>query len=217
MQRAKRLTKNSARVRRRPATRAQILAPPPVTGDVRFTKKQRYVVVTNATTAQIRRSDLLSAYLMVTSANTGFSILEGVRIVSLEVWLPANSAATNALAGELTWLSDQGMPQTHVFVSNSTTMGTHWKGSPPPNSLAAFWSSHNSANLTQNMFYVNLPRETVIDVTYECLIQNGAQGGTLPGAVALATAGSAGTVYGKTLDFSAGTNQIVPIGISSIF
>lgn len=210
------MNQKSARTRRRPALRAPILAPPPVTGDVRFTKKQRYVVVTNATAAPIKRSDILNAYLMVTSANTAYSILEGVRIVSVEIWLPANTAATNALAGEFTWLSDQGMPQTQVFVSNSTTMGTHWKGSPPPNSLASFWSSQNSANLTQNMFYVNLPRETVLDVTFECLIQNGAQGGALPGAVILAAAGSVGVLYARTLDFAAGTNQIVPIGVSSI-
>jgi hypothetical protein len=176
--------------------------------DIRYKKRIRYHTNQNNGVANyaLLRSDLLNTLVMSVSSIAGnnYRILSGIKLASIEIWSPANvgSSGSNATCS-VEWTSTYGPSS----IKSDTSMGVepaYVHTSPPPNSLASFWSISGSGE-SDVIAFLTVPFNSVLDIVVDCIVQNGEP----PVLVTTSAAGVIGTVYTEQLDFN-GSGYITP-------
>jgi len=188
--------------------------PPQFTATVRFERKARFVA--NAgTTLSLTRAMLLSHLVAAKTTSTATRLLSGIRLKSLTLWSFPNSTATSLQMVPVTvsveWTSTYG-PSKIISDTSMSISPASVQSNPPRNSLASFWSLTGS-NESDVLCILEIPQYTVIDMTYECILQNG----ETPTALSPTTAMTAGSVYMSYLDGIAGAGKLTPLSYLSIF
>ncbi len=162
---------------------------------------------TNATiSSSVLFSDLFATYGIAVSTTSVVSLWESVRLRKIEMWGPSGS--TIGVNPETTNNSQYGCRTiSRIDSSVSDAFNSHIVYRPQKNSVQDNWVQRDSASVSGNYTLVGLtaPINTIIDITFNCLLSNDL---TLARVVAGATVG---TIYSKTLGGS-----MVPQGYNNL-
>lgn len=159
-------------------------------------------IVTNVSLQNLRNL----MFVVTTSSTAGVSLFDATRIVSVEMWSNQSSATTAYGDLSLEW-QGTGTPGTIIKSAGTAFDPAHIKASPPKNSFASFWRAQSE---TGNVFTIYAPNSTVVRVTLEYTMCNGA-GNAITGAAL-----TQGTVYFNSLNsVFASTSIVAPVTLWS--
>jgi hypothetical protein len=141
-----------------------------------------------------------------TVTNTSVTgLFTSFKIRSLEMWSPPPSQGATATCS-INWFSSNQSPNIeHSDTTVSTAYPAHLKSSPPPLSLASFWTSVISG---ANLFTLVAPAGTIIDLVVDAILKDDEASAD---TIAVATA-VIGTAYYLALDGTA-SNLLVPVSL----
>lgn len=180
--------------------------PPSFTSTKAVNGRARFTCSTAAVDQPIRRVDLLQHLLLGAGATSAFRVIVGFRLKSVAIWAIAGNNPTTAATAtcSVEWLSEQGPTSIRSDTSLGLAQPAHILASPPPGSLAGFWSVQGSSEST-SLFLITCPIGSVVDITYEFILQNGetATSVTVPAA-------TPGKLFMTSLDGTA-SNKFVPV------
>jgi hypothetical protein len=177
--------------------------PPSFTATVGLKRRARYTVSTALADSGLTRADLLSHLVMnVGSGVNNYRMLSGFKLNRFEIWAPGTSAFVPTTAS-IEWTSTYG-PSRIESDTSMTIDAAHVLSQPPPQSLASFWSIGGS-NETDVICLITAPVNSVIDINYEIIFQNG----ETPQNVVSTGNGVEGTVYMTPLFGLTTTNTVV--------
>jgi hypothetical protein len=161
-------------------------------------------------TTSITRAALLNHLIVNTASGTAnYRILSGIRLKSVQVW--ASAAALGAsVTASVEWLSVSGPSTLHSDTSVGSAQPLFLNTSPPPQSLAGFWSYTGNDEAT-TLFILTAPAGAIVDITYDAVVQNG----ETPIAATTTNNGVVGTIY---MTYLAGvtTTTVVPVSYASL-
>lgn len=161
-------------------------------------------------TKSITRADLLSSIVAVTNGSTtAVSLIDAIKVTGVRISLLPNDDgdATNL---SFSWTGDRGPDLLHsLMCTNAVPRAAFY--SPPPDSLAGFWSIHTS-DTSETLFSLTLDNAgcnviTDIHVTY-VLGDNSTATQTLTGAATIS-----GVVL---LALPIGDGSFNPVGLTSL-
>ncbi len=182
---------------------------------IRFIRRARFVVGTSTSTLNLTRAMLLNHLVAAKTTTTATRLLSGIRLGHIRIWYfpTGNAASEQYVPGTVSveWTSTYGPS---VIISD-TTMSIEPASvttSPPKNSLASFWSLTGN-NESDVICIISVLARAVIDITYECVFQNG----ETPVGLSPTTVMTAGAVYMSYLDGIAGSGNISPVSYTGIF
>ncbi len=196
-------------------TNSVIPHPTQFNSTVRFTRKARFVCGTSSSTLNLTRAMLLNHLVVAKTTTTATRLLSGIRLAHIQIWyFPTGNAASeqyvpNTVSVE--WTSTYG-PSVIVSDTSLSIEPASILTKPPKDSLASFWSL-TGTNESDVLAILTLLARTVIDITYECVLQNG----ETPVGLSPTTVMTAGAVYMSYLDGIAGSGNISPVSYSGIF
>jgi hypothetical protein len=170
---------------------------------VRFKHKFRFLCTTASFTSPvtISRANLLSLLVMNGASNTtNYRIITGLKLNRIEIFGPSNlGSIATASTVSVEWLSNLGPSTVVSDSSSSNAFPSHITTSPPPQSLASFWSL-SGINETENLFTITAQTLSIIDVWCDIVLMNGESAHSVPST----NSGVAGTLYLLALDSSGG-------------
>jgi hypothetical protein len=188
--------------------------PPQFTATVRFARKARFLTTAPAFLS-LTRAMLLNHLVVAKTTTTATRILSGFRLKSIQIWnFPTSTSSSLQFTPSVVsveWTSTYG-PSKIIQDTSMAIQAAYVQTSPPRNSLASFWSLSGS-NESDVLAILTLPTSSVIDITYECILQNG----EIVTALSPTQVMTAGTVYMSYLDGIAGTGLIPPLSYSSVY
>jgi hypothetical protein len=190
----------------RPST---VSHPPPFNSTISVSRRVRYVASTAFTSGSLTRADLLNHLICCTLATANARLLSGFKLNRIEIWSPGSSTFTTATSS-VEWLSSYG-PSKVVSDSSMTIEPAHIVSTPPPQSLASFWSLTGS-NETETLCTLSYGANSIIDLSYEIIFQNG----ETPVVVTTAASNATGTVYMLPL-FGIVSNSALPVSYANTF
>lgn len=165
--------------------------PPQFESTVRISRRARFLA-SAAMNVSITRAMLLNHLIMNTAATANYRLLSGFKLKSITIWTIAAVGSPSSCSVEWTSsygpskiISDSGMGVEPAFVQTS----------PPTQSLASFWSLTGS-NESDVLALVVAPINSVLDITYEMIFQNG----ETPVLVTTSNGGTLGQVYMTPFD-----------------
>ncbi len=165
--------------------------PPQFQSTKKFVGRARYLALAaNNIPLSITRRILLNHLIMNTTATTNYRLLSGIRLKSVSIW---QSGSTSPISVE--WTSQYGPSSIVSDTAVGTAQPAYVSTSPPPMSLASFWSI-TGQNETEVIAILSYVTNAVIDITYEAVLQNG----ETPTSVTTTANGTTGTVYMTYLD-----------------
>jgi hypothetical protein len=191
--------------------------PPQFNSTIKVQRKARFQVTsvtTGSTTLSLTRKMLLNHLVVATAANTCYRILSGIRLKSLTLWSMGISNTSGLqyipVTHSVEWTSTYG-PSVIVSDTSMSVRPAFISTSPPKNSLASFWSL-TGFNETDVIAIIDYTPSTVIDMTYEVIIQNGES----PVSATTTLTMTVGNLYMSYLDGLLGAGQISPVSYASI-
>jgi len=188
--------------------------PPQFNATVKFARKARFAVITG-NTLNLTRAMLLNHLVAAKTTTTATRLLSGIRLKSITIWAMATSSAASTqyapVVASVEWTSTYG-PSQIISDSSMSISPAFVQTSPPRNSLASFWSL-TASNESDVVAILTLPINALIDITYECILQNG----ETPTGVSPTNVMVAGSVYMSYLDGIAGAGLINPISYLATF
>jgi hypothetical protein len=203
---------------------AMSLAVPPFNATFTAGKRLRFEA-SGAGTVPVTVQDLFDLFCMATSAIAAYRLFSGVRVRKVQAWgpMPASLVPTTVA---LEWanatnvaMSIGGPNRIVSDTSMGATRAAFVSGRPPAGSLASFWLSGvtPSSGVSPTVFTLNLPSNTIVDLTLDFVLQNDLDGASQqPQAVSAAVAGaSTGEIYLRKLD-SNGAGLLVPVSYVTI-
>jgi hypothetical protein len=147
---------------------------------------------------------------MGAGSHTTFRLLQAVKLNRIEIWSSQSSGASVSTVSIL-WQTQYGAQIEHSDSSTSTTFPAHLITTPPPQSLASFWST-NGSDESEVLFQVSANQYSIIDVHMDLVMADGA-------GVTVTTTGNttADFVYICCLDGAASAGVLTPVSVVSIF
>ncbi len=209
-----RTNRRNNRVRRNrivaPRNRRSILSPPPFKSTVSVSKKLRFQSSAALVNTPITVLDCLSTFVVANTTTSATTIFSNIRLRSIEMWgaMPSTLVpvtVTCEFPSMATLLS--GPAQVHSDTSIGSARPAHIKAAPKAGYIQSMWQSATSG---AQMFLLNGPANTIVDITFDYVLQNG----ETPITVTVAAA-SVGSVYLRALD-SQGSSLLVPISYVTI-
>jgi hypothetical protein len=186
-----------------------VVHPPQFSATIQVSRRVRYTASSAGSSLSLTRADLLNHLVVNTSANANARIISGFKLNRFEVWGPGSSAfALGTVSVE--WTSTYG-PSKVVSDTSMTIDPGHIVATPPPQSLASFWSLTGSSE-SDVIAILNFPANSVVDMNYEVIFQNL----ETPVSVATVAAGTVGNLYMLPL-FGIVSNALVPTSYNTIF
>lgn len=147
----------------------------PFLASIRFKKMIRYSNSANAGSSNqtITRGNLLNSMIVNLSGSTSNArLVAAVKVNRVEIYTAVNPASAGTFfTASVEWLSEFG-PSNEVSTSSigSAAVG-HLVSTPPPQSLASFWSLTGSSESTVIMRLI-ANTSVVIDVYYEFVMMD---------------------------------------------
>lgn len=211
--------KNRAKARANNKTsngKSGIPHPPQFNSTIMINRKARFQYGNTASgTLSLTRAMLLNHLVVANSATSVVRILSGFRLKSITLWAVQNSTSASFQflpeTVSVEWTSNYG-PSVIVSDTSMSVQPAYVQTSPPSNSLASFWSLTGS-NESEVIALISGVYGMIIDITYDCILQNG----ETPVAITQTTASVNATVYMSYLDGLAGNGYYVPISYKGIF
>jgi hypothetical protein len=179
--------------------------------NVRFKHKFRFIVL-SATVSTITRADMLDLLFVNKVANNNARLFSGIKLNRVEVYAVGGSAAALPITSttvSLEWLSNYGPSNEYSDTGNQFEPG-HLVCTPPPMSLASFWSLTGS-NETETLFTLTAPVACIVDIDTDIVLNDG----ETPVNIVTVAAGTIGLTYASYLDFSS-TKVIQPVSYESL-
>jgi len=197
-----------SRARVLPAATAVIPRPVPFSPSNVFPMQFRFECTTFGNYL-IKRSDMTLRLCLASSTTVAYSIFNGVKINSIEIFgtTPVAGSSTNI---ELQWLSENGPNRVLSDSSSSSAYPPRIQSRPPAGSLAGFWSL-TGQDPAINLFSMQVNNGDIITLNCTVCLQDPILGGPVPVAQSV-TGGTAGSLGAPSLDHTAGTNDLVPVG-----
>lgn len=153
------------------------------------TRVIRYITGSQQVDQGITPRMLLRQLVSVTSAQTAaVAIIGSVKLKRVSMYFvpSTNDFDTSANVVSLNWTGILNSPETLITDRGTATVPACIKVVPPPNSQAGFWFDPNSTGFTSDLFVINCPANTVIDIEFDYVIVDGAaHTGTLTAAASL--------------------------------
>ncbi len=193
---------------RKPPGRFERLAPQQFRANPEVTRRYRFVS-TSGTARPIQVRYLTGAAGVVAdTATTGQPIFQSVRIQQIEIWAPPASQGSAITCSVLWEQSTQSQPREVSDTSNSVSQPAHVLTSPPPGSLAGFWSPRSA---TTTLCTLVAPAGSIIDVWLSLVMGDGVQTST-PQTLVGATVG--GVYYGGLDSQTAASAIYQPVSLT---
>jgi len=191
-----------------------IPAPPPFMAALVTRKRLRFEASSaSPTTGTLLTSeDLFDLIVMATSATSAYQIMTGVRVRKIHVW-GLMTASLTPVTVAIEYLSTGSFLGQPSKIKSDTSMGAtraaYVSFAPPPKSLLENWVPANSA---ANLISLTFPANSIVDVEFDFVVQNG----EAPQAVGAAVLGATvGKIYCRALD-SNGSALLVPVQYPAI-
>lgn len=174
---------------------SQFFANPEVSRRYRFTSS-------SGTSTAITTSLLLNACgVAATAANTGSAIFQSVKVRQIEIWTPPAAQGAAATCSVLWPAGNQSQPREVSDTTVSVASPAHVRTSPPPGSLAGFWTTSAAT-----LFTLVAPPGSIIDVWVSLIMGDG----TTSSGTATLVGATAGRIYYCALDSSTAAGSIYP-------
>jgi len=185
--------------------------PPMLNANIEAFHKYRFLS-SAAFTGIITDQLLLNAIGAVnTTTVLSFALAQSVKLEAVEMWAPV-SAQGASVTLSLEWpTSGQNMAREVTDTSNSVSHVAHVKSKPPQNSLSGFWSTYSGT--PTNLFILNVPTATVIDVSVSFVLNDGVNSTPTNGVT---VGGSIGAVtYGYLDSLTAAGAKLAPVALTA--
>ncbi len=188
--------------------RVERLAPQQFRANPEVTRRYRFV--SSASTARALTASTLcgAAGVVADTATTGQPIFQSVRVNQIEIWTPTASQGSAITCSVLWAQTTQSQPREVSDTTNSVTQPAHVLTSPPPGSLAGFWSPRSSSTTLCTLV---APAGSIIDVWLSLVAGDGVQTSTQQTLVG-ATVG--GVYYGGADSQTAATAIYQPVSLT---
>jgi hypothetical protein len=135
-------------------------------------------------------------------------MIAGIKLNRIEMFGNTSSLPSSV---SVEWLSNYGPSSEMSDTSTSTASPAHLISSPPPQSLASFWSMIG-INESETLFSVTVPNGTILDIWCDIVLLDG-QGNT----VNTTTTASGTYMYVSYLDGPAAATPVwLPVSVISI-
>ncbi len=149
------------------------------------------------------------------SSTEALSLMDSFRIKKIRIWAVNDSSPTAMTTISLLWQGSQS-PTKEMTANGNAQYPARIVSKPPSMSTSSFWSNEGSTD-TEILFMLTGPAGTIVDLTYEYVLHDGANGDLLQ----LAAATTAVGLFYPPLDSlsasnTAGTGLLVPQGLSSL-
>jgi len=183
--------------------------PKAFTASVNFKHHFRFRNLAASTSAySITRADLLDLLMVAKTTSSAARIFAGVKLNRVEIFDPGwvNGSAPTGFGqpASLEWTSNLG-PTTLRSDTGNSFVPAHVVTTPPPQSLASFWSISGS-NETEVLFTITVHQQSIIDVWFDFVLFNG----ETPVNIAPFTPMTVGQLYAGFLDGVGSTAQLQP-------
>lgn len=188
-----------------------VVKPPMLAASVRTKHVFRWAATTGTSNITVLQSDLLNSLLMCFSATQFYRMSNAMRIERIEMWSWATGVTPVEVS--LTWKGEYGPSVVLSDLSAGTANPAHVSARPPRMSSAAFWRS-TGYDETSELFEVDCPAGTIIDVHVELVLDNASDTSTaITYTSGTGTPGISGEIFGGMLDKSAGASRtLIPSG-----
>jgi hypothetical protein len=195
------------------ALQGGISHPCPIQTTVTFQKKIRFTATSGLSSDVITLQDIMDLYCFAVSSSSAYQLCLAVRLLSVELYGPMSSSLVPVTVS-LEYLNNNQGPTGPTQVFSDTSMGSascaHLRQAPPSGSLQSMWLNSDSVGI--NMFVLNGPVNTIVDVSLELVLRNGETPVSVGAAV---TGASTGQLYIRSLD-SNGDNVLQPVSFVTI-
>jgi hypothetical protein len=160
----------------------------------------------------IARSQILNLLCESSGTAAAYRIMSGAKLNRVEVFGVAGGGTNDYSAStvSLEWLSNLG-PTSETSDTGNAMNPPHIVCSPPPQSLASFWSI-TGQNESEILFTVTVAIGGVIDIWLSAVLFDG----ETPVSATVTSFGTLGQLYALPLDQSAGVGNLVPVSYNSI-
>jgi len=203
--------KSRKQSRKRSSQVPRIVHPPVIAGNTYLIQKMRYSPSSTLSNYPVSGINILQSLgIMAVSSSVGYAVFGSFRIKEIEMWTCQIPTSGSPLA-----TCSVSFPLGTSFQSNreftdsslSSSFPAHIRVRPPGSEYAAFWQTYLS------FAYVafSCTQNTIIDVTFECVLRDGSA--NIPATSALIGA-TAGAIYYSPLDGIGG--NIAPVARASI-
>jgi hypothetical protein len=168
----------------------------------------------NSSYVSITRAMMLNTYLMnLTSSTSNARILQAIKLNRIEIFGAGASGVASTGFCAIQWLSTLGPAIELIDTSNSTAYPPHLITSPPPNTLASFWSIAGS-NESEVLFKIYCVTNSVVDISFEAVFADGAN--LLGAFITSANSGSSNYLYVSYLDGPNATGVYPAMGVATL-
>jgi hypothetical protein len=168
----------------------------------------RYQVNSAGFSGNLLRSELLNLLAVADSMGNGWRLFSGVKLNRIEIRVPSAGADVTLVTTSVEWTSTYG-PSSEISDTGTPLHPPFLITSPPPQSLASFWSL-TGFNETDVLALLVLPGFAIVDVWVDGIFQDG----QTPVSTGNFSASTAGQVYAIALDGRA-SNKVVPVSYTT--
>jgi len=174
----------------------------------------RRFITASAVSGTIRIYDLLNQFLVATSSTTAYSVVSAVRIKKIRALAPITSQGTSTTLSikpkgqEVSDNNFNSVPQ--QFTDTSTSIDVPAYISLSPSIETPFGSWHLNKNVDGDLFTINCPGGTTLDILFEYVDRNPSEGPLVPLYVRTSSTMSAGVCYCTPL----GSATFIPVGVN---
>jgi len=180
------------------------LRPPPFESTITFSKRFRFQASSALVDVSVSDSDVTRLLSVAQSPTQAFPIIGAAKIASVELWAPPATTPTSCSVEWAAGGQQIGAPQK---IKSDTSMGAtycaHVLSKAPRGSPGSFWLFPNG----DEVFSLNGPVGTIVDLTVTFVLANGAPVASTPITISGATAGY---LYLLSLD-SGGSGFLIPV------
>jgi len=183
--------------------------PSQLNANIELSHKFRFLS-TGAFSGNIQDTFLLAMCGVVsTTGISAAAIAQSVKLQSVEVWSPVSAQGATATVS-LEWpTGGQNMGREVSDTSASVSRVAHIKCKPPKNTISSFWNSGAGVNV----FSLNIPTASIVDVTVNYVLNDGNAAPTLVVSVG-ATAGV--LTYGYLDSLTVAGALLKPVALTPI-
>jgi hypothetical protein len=191
-----------------------IPCPPPFNATLVTRKRLRFEAssASPAGGTALTSEDVFDLLCMATSATAAYQIMTGVKIRRISIWGPM-AASLAPVTVSIEYLATGSFLGQPTKIKSDTSMGAtraaYVSYAPPPKSLLDNWVPSNTG---VSLISLQFPANSIVDVEFDFVTQNGESPFPVGAVVAGATVGK---VYCRALD-SNGSGLLVPISYPTI-
>ncbi len=142
----------------------------------------RYLSTNTAATSNITPGDILrSVGYQLNATTTYYPIFGSIRLRRVSLYFVPSTGDFGSDTNEISfaWTGVQNAPSNLITDRGTAYMPACIKVKPPQNSVAAMWFDSSSPTLANNLFTINCPSQTIMDIDFDFTMARGSAPSTL--------------------------------------